>query len=191
MLVESTMMQLGAEAPDLSLPDTQGNIVSRDDFRGHKALLVVFMCNHCPYVKHLRDHFAHFAREYQEKGVAIIGINSNDAAAYPDDSPEKMVEEAAAAGYTFPYLFDESQDVAKSYRAACTPDFFLFDHDFRLVYRGQYDASRPKSETAPTGQDLRVAIEAVLHAEPVPADQRPSSGCNIKWKPGSQPDYFG
>ncbi|MGB9690098.1 thioredoxin family protein [Thermogutta sp.] len=187
----STMMlPLGAKAPDFALPDTEGRIVRLSDFDGAPALLVIFLCNHCPYVKHIADHLAEFAKEYQAKGVAIVGINSNDATSYPDDSPEKMREEVKLRGYTFPYLYDETQEVAKAYRAACTPDFFLFDKERRLVYRGQYDDSRPGNGIPVTGKDLRAAIEAVLAGQPVPADQKPSLGCNIKWKPGNEPDYF-
>jgi len=187
----STMMlPLGAKAPDFALPDTEGRIVRLSDFDGAPALLVIFMCNHCPYVKHIADHLAQFAKEFQAKGVAIVGINSNDAASYPDDSPEKMREEVKLRGYTFPYLYDETQEVAKAYRAACTPDFFLFDKEHRLVYRGQYDDSRPGNGIPVTGKDLRAAIEAVLAGQPVPPDQKPSLGCNIKWKPGNEPEYF-
>ncbi|ASV74532.1 Alkyl hydroperoxide reductase and/or thiol-specific antioxidant family (AhpC/TSA) protein [Thermogutta terrifontis] len=187
----STMMlPLGAKAPDFALPDTEGRIVRLSDFDGAPALLVIFMCNHCPYVKHIADHLAQFTKEFQAKGVAIVGINSNDAASYPDDSPEKMREEVKLRGYTFPYLYDETQEVAKAYRAACTPDFFLFDKERRLVYRGQYDDSRPGNGIPVTGKDLRAAIEAVLAGRPVPPDQKPSLGCNIKWKPGNEPEYF-
>lgn len=187
----STMMlPLGAKAPDFALPDPSGRIVRLSDFDGSPALLVIFMCNHCPYVKHIADHLAQFAREYQAKGVAIVGINSNDVQNYPDDSPEKMREEIKLRGYTFPYLYDETQEVAKAYRAACTPDFFLFDKERRLVYRGQYDDSRPSNGLPVTGKDLRAAIDAVLAGQPVSPDQKPSLGCNIKWKPGNEPDYF-
>lgn len=188
----STMMlPLGAPAPNFSLPDTEGRIVRLSDFRGAPALLVAFMCNHCPYVKHVADHLAALAKEYQAKGVAVVGINSNDVENYPDDSPEKMREEVALRGYTFPYLFDETQEVAKRYGAACTPDFFLFDKEQRLVYRGQLDDSRPNNGIPVTGKDLRAALDAVLAGQPVSPDQKPSLGCNIKWKPGNAPDYFG
>lgn len=190
-LTPSTMLNLGTPAPDFQLPDTSGKTISLADFDNAKALLVVFMCNHCPYVIHIRDALAQFANAYQAKGLAVVGISSNDVANYPDDSPEKMVEEAKSAGYTFPYLYDESQEVAKAYRAACTPDFFLFDADKKLVYRGQFDDSRPKSETPVTGRDLRAAADAVLAGQAVSPDQKPSMGCNIKWKPGNAPDYFG
>lgn len=185
------MLELGTEAPDFSLPNIDGATVSRDQFKGAKALLVMFICNHCPYVKHLRGALAQLGRDYAPKGVAIVAISSNDVANYPDDSPAKMKEEAAAAGYTFPYLYDESQSIAHAYRAACTPDFFLFDGDFKLVYRGQFDDARPKNSEPVTGRDLRDALDRLLAEEPVPADQKPSMGCNIKWKPGNEPDYFG
>lgn len=185
----STMMPLGTSAPDFSLPNVDGEIVSLDDFTG-KPLLVVFMCNHCPFVLHLRSALASFAREYSTKGLAIVGISSNDVAAYPQDGPEEMKKDAEAAGYVFPYLFDESQAVARAYRAACTPDFFLFDPNHKLVYRGQFDDSRPKSDLPITGQDLRQAADAILGGQPVTERQMPSIGCNIKWKPGQEPDYF-
>ena len=184
------MLSLGAKAPDFALPDTEGRLVRLSDFQGAPALLVIFMCNHCPYVKHIADELARFAKEYQAKGVAIVGINSNDAANYPDDSLEKMREEVKLRGYTFPYLYDETQEVAKAYRAACTPDFFLFDKEHRLVYRGQFDDSRPSNGVPVTGKDLRAALDAVLSGKPVPPDQKPSLGCNIKWKPGNEPEYF-
>ncbi|MFG0333614.1 MAG: thioredoxin family protein [Maioricimonas sp. JB049] len=185
----STMLPLGSDAPDFSLPNVDGATVSKADFAG-QPLLVVFMCNHCPFVIHIREELAKFGREYQQKGLAIVGISSNDVENYPQDSPEKMKEEAASAGYTFPYLFDESQDVAKEYRAACTPDFFLFDKNHKLVYRGQFDDSRPESGIPVTGDDLRTASDKVLAGEAVPEDQKPSIGCNIKWKAGSAPTYF-
>ena len=185
----STMNPLGTVAPDFSLPDTNGTSVSLADFKDARALLVVFMCNHCPFVKHIGGGLAELAREYQGRGVTVVGINSNDIAKYPDDSPQKMVEEVAAAGYTFPYLFDETQEVAKAYQAACTPDFFVFDRDQRLVYRGQMDDSRPDSGIQVTGKDLRAALDAVLAGQPALENQKPSMGCNIKWKPGNEPDY--
>lgn len=188
-LTPSTMLPLGTLAPDFSLPDTNGRIVSLRDFADAPALLVIFLCNHCPYVKHVRQGLAAMVREYQAKGVAVVGINANNVATHPDDSPAKMREEVARAGYTFPYLFDESQEVAKAYRAACTPDFFLFDPKRRLVYRGQMDDSRPNNGRPVTGADLRAAMDAVLAGRPVAADQKPSMGCNIKWKPGNEPDY--
>lgn len=190
-LTPSTMLDLGTAAPDFCLPDTDGKQVCRDDFKDDPALLVIFMCNHCPYVKHIRQALAAFAHEYRQKGLAIVGINSNDAVSHPDDSPEKMAEETRLAGYEFPYLYDETQEVAKAYRAACTPDFFLFDRERKLVYRGQFDDSRPGSDVPVTGADLRRAADAVLAGRPVSPEQRPSIGCNIKWRPGNEPDYFG
>lgn len=187
----STMLELGTTAPQFSLPGTDGKLINRDDFKGAKGLLVIFMCNHCPYVIHIRQALAEFAKEYQAKGLAIAGINSNDAANYPDDAPEKMGPEAAAAGYTFPYLHDESQAVAKAYKAACTPDLFLFDGEMKLVYRGQFDDSRPRNEEPVTGKDLRTAVDALLASQPIAIEQKPSMGCNIKWKPGNEPDYYG
>ena len=187
----SVMLPLGTVAPEFSLPDGKGHVVSLSDFDDAPALLVVFMCNHCPYVVHVADALAVLAGEYQERGVAVVGINSNDVENYPDDAPAKMAEEAKRRGYTFPYLYDETQEVAKAYRAACTPDFYVFDGERRLVYRGQMDASRPGSGTPVTGEDLRAALDAVLDGRPVPEDQTPSLGCNIKWKPGNSPDYFG
>lgn len=188
--VSSTMLALGTAAPDFSLPDTTGQLVSLADYKQAPATLVVFMCNHCPYVKHVANEFAEFAREYQAKGVAVIGINANDVSTHPDDSPQNMAEEAKKIGYTFPYLYDETQEVAKSYRAACTPDFFLFDKDHKLAYRGQFDGSRPDNKIAVTGQDLRMALDAVLQDQPVPAEQKASMGCNIKWRAGNEPGYF-
>ena len=187
----STMLPLGTSAPDFKLPDTNGNVVSLSDFTGKPALLVMFICNHCPYVKHLRDALAQLAREYQPRGVAVVGISSNDVENYPEDGPAKMAEEAKAAGYTFPYLYDASQAIAKAYRAACTPDFFLFGPDCRLVYRGQFDDSRPGNGIPVTGKDLRAALDLLLAGRPASADQKPSLGCNIKWKPGNEPEYFG
>ena len=179
----STMLELGTSAPHFRLSDPYGKSVSSDDFKDARAFLVVFMCNHCPYVKHLRSQFAELAKEYQGRGAAVVGINSNDVDNYPDDSPEKMAEEIKLAGYTFPYLYDESQEVAKAYRAACTPDFFLFNRDHRLVYRGQFDDSRPGNGRPVTGRDMRAALDATLEGRPVSGDQTPSVGCNIKWKP--------
>ncbi len=188
--VSSTMLELGTAAPDFSLPDTTGQLVSLADYKQAPATLVVFMCNHCPYVKHIANQFADFAREYQAKGVAVIGVNANDVSTHPDDSPEKMAEEVKKIGYTFPYLYDETQEVAKSYRAACTPDFFLFDKHHKLAYRGQFDGSRPGNKIAVTGEDLRMALDAVLQDQPVPAEQKASMGCNIKWRAGNEPGYF-
>lgn len=185
------MLPLGTTAPDFKLPDTNGNLVSLSDFTGKPALLVMFICNHCPYVNHLRDALAQLAREYQPRGIAVVGISSNDVENYPEDGPRKMAEEAKAAGYTFPYLYDASQAIAKAYRAACTPDFFLFGSDRRLVYRGQFDDSRPGNGIPVTGKDLRAALDLLLAGRPASADQKPSLGCNIKWKPGNEPEYFG
>ena len=191
-LVASTMLALGTEAPEFSLPEpATGETVSVSRFDGACGLLVVFLSNHCPFVKHLADHFAGLAAEYQGRGVAVVGINANDVANYPDDSPDRMVDEVARRGYTFPYLCDESQEVAKAYRAACTPDFFLFDAGRRLVYRGQYDGSRPSLDVPVTGEDLRAALEAVLGGGAPVEDQVPSVGCNIKWRAGEEPGWFG
>lgn len=184
---QSNMLELGTIAPSFQLPDFSGKLVSSDDFKTAPALVVAFICSHCPFVKHIRSEFARFAREYQHKGVAIVAINSNDLEAYPQDGPHGMKEEAASAGYTFPYLLDESQAIAKAYRAACTPDFYLFDGARRLVYRGQFDSSRPSNGVPVTGADLRAATDAVLNEAPVPQEQRPSIGCNIKWKRGNAP----
>jgi peroxiredoxin len=188
--VNSTMLPLGTKAPDFRLPDPSGKLVSLADFKNAPALLVVFMCNHCPYVKHIRDGLAKLARDYRPHSVAVVGINSNDVANYPADSPAKMAAEAAAAGYIFPYLYDETQAVAKAYRAACTPDLYLFDKDQRLVYRGQLDDSRPGNGIPVTGRDVRAALDALLACIPVPSTQKPSIGCSIKWKPGNEPEYF-
>jgi peroxiredoxin len=177
----SVMMPLGTRAPEFALPDTDGRIVRRTDFQDAPALLVMFICNHCPYVQHVRAELARLGREYSERGVGIVAISSNDAERYPADSPERMKEEKQTAGYMFPYLHDETQDVARAYGAACTPDFFLFDAAGALVYRGQLDDSRPGNGRPVTGRDLRAAMDAVLARQPVPADQKPSIGCNIKW----------
>jgi peroxiredoxin len=185
----STMLALGTQAPGFGLPDVSGKDVSLVDFKDAKALLVVFMCNHCPFVKHIIDDFVELAKEYQAQGVAVVAINSNDVENYQEDRPEWMARIAKEKGFTFPYLYDASQGVAKIYRAACTPDFFLFDKDRKLVYRGQMDDSRPGNDEPITGADLRAAMDAVLADKPVPAEQKPSMGCNIKWKPGNEPDY--
>ena len=187
----STMLPLSTTAPDFRLPDTNGKLVSLGELTGHPALLVMFICNHCPFVKHIRAELAQLGRDYIPRGAAIIAISSNDAANYPDDGPAQMAEEARAAGYNFPYLYDESQAVAHAYRAACTPDFFLFDRNHRLVYRGQLDDSRPGNGIPVTGQDLRAALDALIGGKPVTSAQKPSLGCNIKWKAGNEPDYFG
>lgn len=189
-LTPSTMLALGTVAPDFRLPDTNGKIVALGDLKESRALVVMFICNHCPYVKHIRAGLAEFGCDMQRKGVSIVAMNANDAGKYPEDSPAKMKEEARAAGYVFPYLYDESQAVAKAYRAACTPDFFVFDAQRKLVYRGQFDASRPGTGQPVTGADLRAAVDAVLSGKPVSEKQIPSIGCNIKWRAGNEPDYY-
>ena len=187
----STMMPLGRPAPDFSLPEpATGKTVSLSDYADARALLVVFLSNHCPYVKLIADELARFGRAYQEKGMAMVGIMANDVANHPDDAPPKMTDEVKSRGYTFPYLYDESQEVAKAYHAACTPDFFLFDSDRRLVYRGQFDAARPSLDVPVTGEDLRAACDAVLAGARPSDDQKPSVGCNIKWKEGNNPPWF-
>jgi len=185
----STMLPLGSQAPAFSLPNVDGKSVALESLAG-KPVLVVFMCNHCPFVIHIRDQFVKFAKEYQAKGLGVVGINSNDVVAHPDDSFERMKEDAKKYSYTFPYLFDESQSVAKAYHAACTPDFFLFDKQHKLVYRGQFDDSRPQSGIPVTGADMRAACDAVLSGKNVSSRQMPSIGCNIKWKAGNEPKYF-
>lgn len=186
----STMLPLGTPAPDFSLPEPMtGKTVSLGDFQDAPALLVMVICNHCPFVKHIRQGLVQFARDYPAKDLAIVAISANDAANYPDDSPAKIAEEAKTFGYPFPYLHDESQAVAKAYHAACTPDFFLFDASRKLVYRGQFDGSRPGNKVPVTGSDLRAAADALLAGQPVPSAQQPSIGCNIKWKTGHEPDY--
>jgi peroxiredoxin len=181
-LTASEMLPLGTSAPDFILPDTEGKIVSLNDFTESKAFLVIFMCNHCPFVKHILDGLVVLIKEYQEKGCTVIGINSNDVINYPDDSPEMMAKVAKESGFSFPYLYDETQEVAKAYHAACTPDFFLFDSDKKLVYRGQMDNSRPGNDIPVTGTDLTAAIDAVLEGKQVLKEQKQSMGCNIKWK---------
>ncbi len=192
MAVTSTMLALGTEAPDFSLRDTvSGATVSLSDYTDKTGVLVMFICNHCPYVKHVREELARLGTDYADSGLGIIAISSNDIDAYPADSPEAMKAEAEEFGYVFPYLFDESQAVAAAYTAMCTPDFFLFGPDKTLVYRGRLDESRPDSGIPVTGADLRAAIDAVLAGQAVPEDQLPSMGCSIKWKPGNTPAYFG
>ncbi|MFO0787960.1 MAG: thioredoxin family protein [Pirellulales bacterium] len=186
----STMLPLGTAAPDFALVNVDGRTVSLADFAGKPALLVMFICNHCPFVKHLADALAQFAAEYLPRGLAVVAINSNDVATHPADSPEQMVHEAEQRGYPFPYLYDETQEVAKAYHAACTPDFFLFDGDRKLVYRGQFDSSRPDSGIPVTGADMRAAVDAVLAGQKPSEKQLPSIGCNIKWIPGNEPEYF-
>jgi peroxiredoxin len=189
VMTASTMLRLGTPAPEFRLADTAGEIVSLEKFEDSPALLVVFMCNHCPFVKHVLGQLVETIKEYQKKGLAVVGINSNDVASFPEDSPAKMTEIAKKSGFTFPYLYDETQEVAKAYRAACTPDFFLFDKERRLVYRGQMDDSRPGNGIQVSGSDLRAALDAVLAGKPVPVNQKPSMGCNIKWKRGNEPNY--
>ena len=183
-LTESTMMlNLNADAPDFALPDVaSGRIVRRDDFRGKAGLLVMFICTHCPYVKHVEKELAAIGQDYAGKPLGIVAISSNDALMYPDDSPEGLKKQAQRLGFCFPYLYDETQQVARAYKAACTPDFYLFNRDLKLVYRGELDRSRPGNNVPVNGEDLRGAIDAVLAGKPVSADQRPSIGCNIKWK---------
>lgn len=186
----STMMPLGTEAPRFCLVNIDGQEVSTSDFNGAPGLLVMFICNHCPFVKHIAEELARLGMEYQSKGISVIAISSNDVSKHPADSPEKMVAEAEERGYVFPYLYDETQEVAKEYRAACTPDFFLFDANQKLYYRGQLDSSRPDSGIPVTGEDLRNAMDALLAGKDSPDEQQPSIGCNIKWKEGNEPDYF-
>jgi peroxiredoxin len=188
----STMLELGTQAPDFQLPDViTGQKTSLDSFKDKKALLVMFICRHCPYVKHVQEELARLGRDYQDKGVGVVAISANDAEEHTDDAPASLREMALELGFVFPYCYDESQEVAKEYTAACTPDFFLFDQSRRLVYRGQLDDSRPNSGRPVTGRDLRAALNAVLSGHAVDSDQKPSMGCNIKWKAGNEPEYFG
>ena len=191
-LTPSTMAPLGSPAPDFALPDTTNNnaTVTLADFADARALLVIFICNHCPFVIHVQDELARIAKDYAKKGLRVVAISSNNVATHPDDAPDKMAQRAIDAGFTFPYLYDESQRVAQAYTAACTPDFFLYDADQRLSYRGRLDDSRPSNGLPVTGEHLRAAIDAALAGEPAPADQAPSAGCNIKWKPGNEPAYY-
>jgi peroxiredoxin len=190
--VNSTMLDLGTKAPYFSLKDTvTGKTVTLDTFEDGRGLLVIFISNHCPYVKLIKKELARYAYDYQEQGVNVVAIGSNDVQNYPDDSPEKMKEDAQNFDYKFPYLYDETQEVAKSYKAACTPDLFLFDEDLKLYYRGQFDSSRPGNDITPTGKDLREATVLLLNGEKAPSKQTPSIGCNIKWKKGNEPEYFG
>jgi len=189
-LTYSQMLPLGTEAPDFRLPDYNGKCFSLSDFKAAPALLVMFICNHCPYVQYVRPTIAKLAAEYKKKGVASVAINPNDMERYPADSPVMMAEEVKAAGYIFPYLVDKSQSVAKAYRAACTPEFYLFDQQRKLYYRGRLDGSSPGSKTPTTGEDLRHALDSLLAGKPAPKEQIPSMGCNIKWTPGNEPDYF-
>ena len=182
-LTESTMLPLGQVAPAFSLPDVvSGETMTLDDIKSDIATVIVFSCNHCPYVKHIQEEFVKLVRDYQPKGVSFVAINSNDVVNYPDDSPEKMKEVAAQFNYPFPYLYDETQEVAKAYDAACTPDFYIFDKDLRCVYRGQLDGSRPGNHVPVTGESIRFALDSILDNSPITVEQRPSSGCNIKWK---------
>lgn len=188
----STMLLLGTQVPEFSLPNAvDDRAVSPKDLAGKPALLVMFICNHCPFVQHVKEELGRLAVDYQPKGVGVVAVNSNDLGGYPQDAPEHMKELAQAERWQFPFVMDETQDVAKAFKAACTPDFFLFDNDQRLVYRGQLDGSRPGNDIPVTGRDLRAALDAVLAGEPVSSEQQPSLGCNIKWKPGNEPDYFG
>lgn len=192
VLTPSTMLPLGTSAPSFELPDTvSGKTICVGDLAAKKALVVMFMCNHCPYVVHIRDGLVRFGLDYATKDVAIVAISANDPTTHPDDRPEMLGSEAKRLGYRFPVLFDESQEVAKAYRAACTPDFFVFDEKRRLVYRGQFDSSRPGTSVPVTGADLRAAVDALLAGKPVSQQQKPSMGCNIKWRSGNKPDYFG
>ena len=194
MAHSSTMEKLGSPAPDFNLknwnPLLKQESYCLDSFKNQTSLLVAFFCNHCPYVVHIRESFVHFANEYEPKGLGVVAISSNDIEAYPDDRPEKMSEDAQKYSYSFPYLFDETQEVAKAYRAACTPDFFLYDENRKLVYRGQYDSSRPKNTNPVTGEDLKNAVDALIQGKSIPENQIPSMGCNIKWNSGLAPEYF-
>lgn len=192
VLTYSTMLSLGTKAPEFSLPDVvTGNTISNKTFDGKKLMLVMFMCKHCPYVVHIENELAKLSHDYASKDIGIVGISSNDAEGYPEDSPEKLKEYAQTLNYKFPLCFDETQEVAKRYTAACTPDFFLFDKERKLVYRGQFDSSRRGNTEPIDGKDLRDAIDAALADKPVTEDQKPSTGCNIKWKSGNEPPYFG
>lgn len=186
----STMKKLGTPAPDFKLTNVDGRPVGLHDFDGQRGLLVIFMCNHCPFVKHVAGGLAQLAADYLPRGIAVVGINSNDASAHPQDSPEQMIHEAELRGYPFPYLFDETQEVAQAYGAACTPDFFLFDKERQLCYRGQLDSSRPGNNIPVTGGDLRSAMDSLLAGKPPPDKQIPSIGCNIKWRSGGEPSYY-
>ena len=183
------MLRLGTAVPEFTLPDLNGKIVSPASFKSAPALLVMFICNHCPYVRHIAPEIARLAKEYQARGVAIIAINANDAERYPADAPQRMAEEAKARHYPFPYLYDESQEVAKAFWAACTPEFYLFDQNRKLAYRGRLDSSTPGNDLPTTGDELRAALDALLGGKPPLPSQEPGMGCNIKWKPGNEPDY--
>jgi peroxiredoxin len=191
-LTRSTMLPLGTPAPDFELPDTvSGKTVALRDLAARKGLLVMFICTHCPYVRHIREGLARFGRDYAVKDLAMVAISANDPVTHPDDAPQALAKDAKSAGYKFPVLFDESQEVAKAYTAACTPDFFVFDRARKLVYRGQFDDSRPETKIPVTGASLRAAVEALLDDKPIPPEQKASLGCNIKWRAGNEPDYFG
>lgn len=190
VLTQSTMLALGTPAPDFALSDTNGRTVRLAEFDGAKALVVMFLSNHCPFVKHIQSGLVALAREYQARGVAFVAIASNDQGTHPQDGPVEMVREAESAGYTFPYVFDASQEVAKAYRAACTPDFFVFDGARKLAYRGQLDSARPGNSQPVDGADLRAALDNLLAGRPAPTQQRASMGCNIKWRPGNEPEWF-
>ncbi len=188
----STMLPLGTKAPDFQLPDVvSGETISLASFAGKQGLLVMFICRHCPFVKHVQAELAQIGKDYADTDIGIVAISTNDAAHYPDDAPEKLREMAEQLGFSFPFCYDESQETAKAYTAACTPDFFLFDAQWQLVYRGQLDDSRPGNDQPVTGKDLRAALDAVLSHSPVNVDQKPSIGCNIKWKSGNEPAYYG
>lgn len=189
-LTPSTMLDLGTTAPDFTLADPGGKSFHLGSQQIDKGLLVIFMCNHCPYVIHIREKLVERIKEYQAQGITVVAINSNDYAKHPDDSPEKMAKDAAAFGYSFPYLVDEEQTVARAYQAACTPDLYLFDQDKKLAYRGQFDSARPGNTTPVTGDDLSAAVQQLLAGTAIEVAQQPSMGCNIKWKPGNEPGYF-
>ena len=189
VLKSSTMLSLGTEAPGFSLLDVSGKTMSLADFADAKALLIIFMCNHCPYVIHVREKLVELANEYMEKGVAVVAVNSNDPEKYADDNYDNMIKTAQDYNYAFPYLLDETQEVAKAYHAVCTPDFFLFDKDRKLVYRGQMDGSRPGNDIKVSGEDLAMALEAAVNGDSISEFQVPGMGCSIKWKPGNEPDF--
>lgn len=191
-LTASTMLPLGTKAPDFQLPDVvSGKMISLSTFTGKQALLVMFICQHCPFVKHIKEELARLGNDYVNRNLGIVAISANDVSNYPDDAPDKLKAMAQELGFTFPFCYDESQETTKAYTAACTPDFFLFDAEQKLVYRGQLDDSRPSNNKPVTGEDLRAALDAVLAGKSVNPEQKPSIGCNIKWKPGKEPSYYG
>jgi peroxiredoxin len=190
-LTPSTMLDLGTEAPGFTLADPEGNSFDLSKQQIDRGLLVIFMCNHCPYVIHIREQLVQRIREYQGQGITVVAINSNDYITHPDDSPERMAQDAKNFDYTFPYLVDEDQQVARAYQAACTPDLYLFDQDRKLVYRGQFDSARPGNTTPVSGDDLTAAVAQMLEGKEIQVVQQPSMGCNIKWKAGNEPSYFG